>query len=183
MLDEMFRVHLSIQQEHGHDPRRMDGPTHAAFIRDNALLLINEVIKSLDEVHWKPWEPYIGSIVPDRERYLASLVEAWHFMMNLILAGAGDASADDIAHAFADAYIYKREMKLRERDATEQADPEPEIDPPMTTRVDVEGIVLPCGHVIERPTGSVSIVTCHCNARWQLILVEGGRAWNAIPIS
>ncbi|QEM41591.1 MazG-like nucleotide pyrophosphohydrolase [Gordonia phage Forza] len=59
--------------------------------RDNALVfnayaLIDEIGEALDETSWKPWDKKNTGIV-NQEAFLGELVDAAHFLANLLLIG------------------------------------------------------------------------------------------------
>lgn len=61
----------------------------AAYIRTQSLALMSEVVEILEETHWKPWakRPADQDVIPNRERYKGEVVDAFIFLMNLMLAG------------------------------------------------------------------------------------------------
>lgn len=82
----------------------------AAYIRDNVLSLTDELHEALGEVGWKPWAT---SRHLNEDAYLAELVDAWHFMMNLLLATG--IPPEELARKFIMKYFEKAE-----RNATRQ---------------------------------------------------------------
>ena len=112
-LVEMLRAQRELQRVMPHgDPARLEGEARTSFISWNVLALTDELHEMLDEVGWKPWAT---SQHVNADRALAELVDAWHFMMNLLWAVAGldpydhpDAAADRLAHALHEGYLAKR---------------------------------------------------------------------------
>ena len=52
------------------------------FLKNNHLAVLDELHESLAEVGWKPWA---SSQHINEDAILAELVDAWHFMMNIML--------------------------------------------------------------------------------------------------
>lgn len=73
----------------GTEVKDMSPDDLAAYIRTQSLALMAEVIEVLDETHWKPWatRPDGEHVVPSPERYKGEIVDAFIFLMNLMLAG------------------------------------------------------------------------------------------------
>jgi hypothetical protein len=93
------------------DPPALEGEERAEYIRWNVLALEDELHEMLSEVGWKPWA---SSRDLNRDGYLKELVDAYHFLMNLILVVKGeDQTVDELACEFARMYTAKREVNLR----------------------------------------------------------------------
>lgn len=88
-LERMLREQRELQlvmPPAGRDPAELEGEDRTSFISWNVLALTDELHELLDEVGWKPWAT---SRHVNEDRALAELVDAWHFMMNLLWAVAG----------------------------------------------------------------------------------------------
>lgn len=79
MLDAQRALQINT---YGIDPPTLDGDERVEFIRWNVLALEDELHEALGEVGWKPWAT---SRHLNRESYVGELVDAWHFLMNLLL--------------------------------------------------------------------------------------------------
>lgn len=109
----MLGVQLRTQQDHGIDPRTLDGDALVEYIRWNALALTAELGRMLDETHWEPWIKHDGAVIPDQDRYLMRLICAFRFVLNLTLAGTGDVLTTEIARRFVDGFDYRHEAEMR----------------------------------------------------------------------
>lgn len=112
----LLQLQLESQREaFGFDPPALEGDERAEFIRWNILALEDELHEAMGEVGWKPWAT---SRHLNREAYLKELVDAYHFLMNLVLVVMEpDQTLDDLANEFASVYRKKREVNLH-RQAT-----------------------------------------------------------------
>ena len=114
---EMLRAQrlLQIESMKDGDPRTLEGEKLVEFIRWNVLALENELHEMLQEVKWKPWakvEEGEDRII-DRTRFIKELVDAFHFFMNLVLAGAPAHRTEEIAGEFAAAYFEKNRINAQ----------------------------------------------------------------------
>lgn len=67
---------------YGADPAQLPHDLKITFIKDMVMALEDELHEALGEVGWKPWAT---SRHINREAYVSELVDAWHFLMNLLL--------------------------------------------------------------------------------------------------
>lgn len=107
-LDQMLGTQLSMQRTHfDNNPPQLEGKALIEFIKWNVLAIEDELHEALNEVSWKPWakDEFIHV-----EAFLGELVDAWHFLMNLILTVA---TADE----FAEAYFAKVKVNKRRQEA------------------------------------------------------------------
>ena len=86
------------------DPAGLTDEERAEFIRWNVLALEDELHEALAEVGWKPWA---SSRHLNRDAFKGELVDAFHFMMNLMLAAEIDADE------FLEAYRSKRDKNAK----------------------------------------------------------------------
>lgn len=83
-LDEWLRLQNELQREtYGTDVARLDTEQRIEFISWNVLALTDELHEALAETGWKPWAT---SRHINEEAFKDELVDAFHFMGNLILA-------------------------------------------------------------------------------------------------
>jgi hypothetical protein len=78
------------------------------FIRMNVLALTDELHEALAETGWKPWAT--SKHVND-EAYFGELVDAWHFLMNLMLAVGANPS--DVATMLYERYTDKHNINIQ----------------------------------------------------------------------
>jgi hypothetical protein len=166
-IADMLSAQLLLQRESfGKDPTKLTPDERAEFIRWNVLALTDELHEALNEVGWKPWAT---NREIDHEAFMKELVDAWHFFMNLMLAGSGmeltGESSDDLrietlAQWFGDKYFEKRKVNAkRQADSYTGTDkcPSCKRDRQTTAReIDVTNlddhepqvmITCPCGYV------------------------------------
>lgn len=101
-LEEMLeRQHRLQVESFGKDPCTLEGEELIEFIRWNVLALTDELHEALQEVNWKPWSSAPREI-RDPSAYGKELVDAFHFFMNLVLAGSSDPStaAEALSHFY-----------------------------------------------------------------------------------
>lgn len=88
------------------DPLTLEGEERIEFIRWNFIALVDELGEMMDEVGWKPWATsrHVNEVAATGE-----LVDAWHFLMNLIMAVAPRGETPDlVAKRFVEGYVRKR---------------------------------------------------------------------------
>ena len=88
----------------GQDPKTLDDEGKLEWIRWNMLALMDELHEALAETGWKPWAK---SKHVTRDAYVSELVDAFHFLMNLMLVV--DCDADE----FLAKYFEKRGINAR----------------------------------------------------------------------
>ena len=104
-FEEALRAQLELQQKsYGNDPSDLSGEEAVDWIRWNVLALEDELHEALAETGWKPWAT---SKHINREAYVSELVDAFHFLMNLMLVV--DCSADE----FLEKYFEKRGLNAK----------------------------------------------------------------------
>jgi hypothetical protein len=83
-------------------------------VRWNVLALEDELHEMLGEVGWKPWAT---SRHFNRQQYLGELVDAFHFLMNLILVARGEEqSTKELGAEFSRLYKQKRIVNMRRQE-------------------------------------------------------------------
>lgn len=107
----MLEKQLQLQQEHmkDGDPRHLADDAMADFMRWNFAACVIELSEAMQEVGWKPW-------ATDRDirvtSFVAEMVDAFHFFMNMLLCGTG-ASPENIAELFTTRYLEKNEINAK----------------------------------------------------------------------
>lgn len=94
------------------DPMELKGDDLADFMRWNAFALDDEVHEALAEVGWKPWAT---SRHVNHPEFMREMVDAWHFFLNMLLAGAGASGCSiwEMATQFENYYIEKNQKNLQ----------------------------------------------------------------------
>lgn len=107
-LERMIRRQLELQKVgRSLDPPSMTGEERGWFAVWNHTALIKELGEALDEVAWKPWS--VDKDTFNRDQFIAELVDAWHFLMNLLLlAGSVWNIPDDMMASYLSDEFYKR---------------------------------------------------------------------------
>lgn len=93
------------------DPTALRGEERGQYVTWNYAALIKELGEALDEIAWKPWSVDKDSF--NREAYLKELVDAFHFLLNLVLVAyepVGMVNIHDLAYEFFRLYIQKAEV-------------------------------------------------------------------------
>lgn len=86
---DALKAQLELQiKSYGSDPRDLDDEGKLEWIRWNMLALEDELHEALAEVGWKPWAK---SKHINRDAFISELVDAFHFLMNLMLIVDCDA--------------------------------------------------------------------------------------------
>lgn len=99
-LTQALQAQYELQKKSfGNDPKQLTDEEKVEWIRWNVLALADELHEALAEVGWKPWAK---SKHINRDAYVSELVDAFHFLMNLMLVV--DCSADE----FLGKYFEKR---------------------------------------------------------------------------
>lgn len=102
-LTAMFTIQHRLQTEvYDIDVSRLMPEVRSAFIRDNVLALTDELHEALNEVGWKPWAT---SRHIDIAAFISEMADAWHFMMNLLLATG--LTPEELSSIFYNAYMHK----------------------------------------------------------------------------
>ena len=88
-FNDALKAQLELQiKSYGSDPRGLDDEGKLEWIRWNMLALEDELHEALAEVGWKPWAK---SKHINRDAFVSELVDAFHFLMNLMLIVDCDA--------------------------------------------------------------------------------------------
>lgn len=100
----MDRQNALQRDSFGHDFTTMTEEERVLFARDQILALLDEMHEALAEIGWKPWAT---SRHMNRDAFVGELVDAWHFLMNLLL------SAHVTPEEFFSLYVAKNEKNAR----------------------------------------------------------------------
>lgn len=118
-LGKLLQAQLELQQEHmkDGDPRLLQGEERLEFIRWNVLACTDELHEALQETGWKPWA---DSDHVNEAAFLAELVDAFHFFMNLILVAFSDydlaIDPEDMADDFVAEYFKKKQVNAERQE-------------------------------------------------------------------
>ena len=110
-LSEMFVRQAKLQDRayaHRFDVDAFTPERRADYVRTSTLAMIAEIIEALNEIGWKPWATNRDY---DAAKVISELVDAWHFMMNVMLASG--IKPETLASAFFDAYVAKSERNAQ----------------------------------------------------------------------
>lgn len=90
-LSQALAAQYELQKKSfGNDPKALSDEEKLEWIRWNMLALMDELHEALAETGWKPWAK---SKHINRDAYVSELVDAFHFLMNLMLIV--DCSAEE----------------------------------------------------------------------------------------
>jgi hypothetical protein len=83
LLADWLRLQQRLQSESFDvDPPNLEGESRTTYLLWNAYALIDEVGEAMDNVGWKPWA---SSDHFNREMFVKELVDALHFLGNMLL--------------------------------------------------------------------------------------------------
>jgi hypothetical protein len=88
----------------GRHPREMNFSELMEYLRVNFLAIFNEINEAMNETGWKPWATEDSINV---EAFRGELVDAFHFMLNLLIA------AGIQPHEFYTAFLEKNDRNAR----------------------------------------------------------------------
>lgn len=108
LQDALNAQHQLQIRSFGQDPKQLTDEQKLEWIRWNVLALEDELHEALAETGWKPWAK---SKHVSREAFVSELVDAFHFLMNLMLVV--DCDADE----FLDKYFEKRGLNEKRQAA------------------------------------------------------------------
>lgn len=97
-LQDAINAQYELQKNSfGADPKSLDINDSLEWIRWNVLALEDELHELLAETGWKPWAK---SKHINRDAYVSELVDAFHFLMNLMIVV--DCDADEFLAKYAE---------------------------------------------------------------------------------
>jgi hypothetical protein len=96
-LWQMYRVQQGLQRRFydGVDPATFNPTDRAAYLQIMAFSAESEIHEAMGEVGWKPWAT---SSHLRKAEFMAEMVDAWHFFMNMMI-GAG-MTPDDLYRGY-----------------------------------------------------------------------------------
>lgn len=107
-LAEMMLLQSELQREaYWIDVVEFDDEEKIQYIRVNVLACTDELHEALNETGWKPWS---SNNTINEEAFKNELVDAWHFMMNLI--NVIGMSPDELHQR----YLAKREKNVKRQE-------------------------------------------------------------------
>lgn len=84
----IYQAQKQLQEEtYGYDFDGMSDEDRIQFIKNMAFALEDEVHEAVNETGWKPWQT---SRHINHEAYREELIDAFHFLLNLIIAAGID---------------------------------------------------------------------------------------------
>jgi len=92
------------------DPRLLEGEARTTFLQWNAFALTDELHEAMQEVGWKPWAT---SNHVNESAFLDERVDAFHFFMNMLLAGTVYTDVDSLSAAFFARYEAKHAKNIQ----------------------------------------------------------------------
>lgn len=108
-LAKMLSTQLQLQiDSFKNDPANLTDEQAIEWVRWNTLALTDELHEALAEVGWKPWAT---SKHFNRDAFVAELVDAFCFFMNLLLV------ANCTAEEFLALYLAKRDLNAKRQEA------------------------------------------------------------------
>lgn len=109
MLKHMLDLQEELQvKAYGENPGEFESnEERIQFIKDMILALTDELHEMLGEVGWKPWAT---SDHINEDAFKNELIDAWHFLMNLMLVV--NMSAEELYER----YIAKRQKNIKRQD-------------------------------------------------------------------
>lgn len=96
MLEKMLEMQYELQMKHyGAAPDQLEGKERVQFVKDMHIALTDELHEALAEVSWKPWAK---AEYFNEDAFKGELVDAFHFFMNLMMAG--HITAEDLYEGY-----------------------------------------------------------------------------------
>lgn len=111
-LTAMLYAQRDLQaRAYDQDPGKMQPEELMAYVRDNVLALTDELHEALGETGWKPWATSNHINVTS---YLSELIDAWHFLMNLLIATGIEPAT--LADRFYEGYVMKQARNVKRQE-------------------------------------------------------------------
>lgn len=110
-LTKMIAQQRDLQEESfGYSFNEMLVRDRVEYVKMNVMAIEHELHELLDETSWKPWADaeYLNEDAAFKE-----LIDAWHFLMNIMIALSPNQSAFDIAERLVGTYGEKREINAK----------------------------------------------------------------------
>lgn len=111
-LTRLLEMQERLQREaYGRNLAAMQPEERVDFIKNMVLAATDELHEALNETAWKPWASGYGEI--QRDAFFGELVDLFHFVMNLMLAGRPDLTPAEVAAELVVKYKAKNAKNLR----------------------------------------------------------------------
>lgn len=122
-LTELLNKQLELQKNsYCVDPRVLTHGAREEYVRNNVLHLTDELHEAMHELSWKPWG-HATETVFNRDAFLKELIDALHFLMNLMLVAGGGHTLYALSAEVVNGYLTKREINA-ERQRTGVREPQ-----------------------------------------------------------
>lgn len=113
-LARMLAAQKDLQvRVYGHNFKEMTLQERVDFIKENVLALTDELHELLAETSWKPWAK---SEFLNTDKVVSELTDAWHFMMNIMIATMPWLSPGDMAEVLTKSYEQKRAVNVQRQE-------------------------------------------------------------------
>ena len=112
-FENWLRLQLQLQiNAYDQDPRALEGEARTGFLLWNSFAATDEIHEAMQEVGWKPWA---SSRHVNEDLMLGELVDALHFVGNMVLAAAGQSkeSPEQLASKLWRMYQAKVQVNLQ----------------------------------------------------------------------
>lgn len=114
-LLRMLTLQARFQRElYGVDVGDLSPAERVQYVKDMVLALTDELHEALAETTWKPWATAEPTI--DEDAFFGEVVDALHFLMNLMLVARADSRPKDVWRELVTRYEAKNERN-RQRQA------------------------------------------------------------------
>lgn len=97
----------------GFELDEMNEQERVDYIKENVLAMTDELHELLAETSWKPWAK---SVFLNEDKAMSELVDAWHFMMNIMIAIKPGHDPQILADEFTASYVKKREVNVKRQE-------------------------------------------------------------------
>lgn len=98
-LDYLLRLQAELQAHHGDNMNMKTDAQLVQYIKDMTIACTDELHEALAEVYWKPWAAMPPGF-KDRDAYVGELIDALHFVFNLMLAAR--VTSDELIARYVD---------------------------------------------------------------------------------
>jgi len=109
----LIRQYQLQTETFGFDPPLLQGRERGDYVTWNVVALEDELHEAMQELSWKPWAT---DDFFNREAYLDELVDAFHFLLNLVFvagkAESGYLDLDELSFEFFTRYMKKAQINV-----------------------------------------------------------------------
>lgn len=110
-LTDMLTQQLDFQGSLGYDFANATEEERVAYVKEMYVAAVQELGEALNETTWKSWTTAPAHV--STEAFISELVDAWHFIMNMLLIALPAASPDEVALTFK--VMYDGKMAINRR--------------------------------------------------------------------